>query len=100
MVLLALAAVFVTLIPPYLENWRFGRTLRELAGSPETRGMRDEQVRAVVAQRAAAMGLPVENGQVQVVREGGRIRLGVKYSVRVQTPVYSVSLHFHPAAGP
>lgn len=97
-VLLAMVLIVATLVPPYVRNWRFGQALKETAASQATATLRDEQIREMVAQRAAALGLLVSSGQVEVFHEGAGLRLDVKYSTRVETPVYTVDLHFHPSA--
>ncbi len=98
-VLIGLAVVAAMLLPPYYQNWRFHTVLDQAATSAEMVRESDEVVRAIVSQKAAALGLPVQPGQVQVERHGGALRLEVRYAVRVDLPLYTVDLHFHPVAG-
>lgn len=97
--LIGLAVVAALLLPAYLNNWKFHNALEQTATSAEVVRESDEAVRAIVAQKAAALGLPVQPNQVQVERRGATLRLEVRYAVRVDLPLYTVDLHFHPTAG-
>ncbi len=94
-VLVALVVVGGSLVPPYLDNMKFQRYLDravEHAASPEI-------LQAEVLNQAAQMGLPVHSGDVHVSRSGNGIRVEIVYVRRVDFPLYTVDLHFHPAAG-
>jgi hypothetical protein len=98
-VLIVLAAVAVLLIPPYYENWKLQRYLDALAQDPAMSTKPPEAVRDNIVNRAAALGLPVHSDDVRVTRPDGALRVEVLYIVRVDLPVYTVDLHFRPAAG-
>jgi hypothetical protein len=58
----------------------------------------EEAIRAEVAKRAARLGLPLTPSQIRVEKDGSRVRVEAMYVVRVDLPLYSVDLHFRPAA--
>lgn len=94
-VLVILAAVAAALIPPYFDNMQLQRYLDdavELAQSPDL-------LRADIVNKAAQLGLPVRTGDVRVTRTGNGLRVDIVYVIRVDLPLYTVDLHFHPAAG-
>lgn len=94
-VLAALLAIAVILIPPYLENIKFQNYLEGVVDHPQS----PELVRAAVVNKAAQMGLPVRAGDVHVTSQGNGVRVDIVYVVRVDFPLYTVDLHFHPSAG-
>jgi hypothetical protein len=61
----------------------------------------DDLVRTWVLNEAYRLGLPVKADGVQVFRSpDGRVeRVEVRYSVRMDLPGYTVSLHFYPGVG-
>lgn len=94
-VLAVLGAMAVALVPPYFRNFEFQRYLDravERAQSPEV-------LVADVVNRAAQMGLPVRAGDVHASRNGSGLRVEIVYIIRVDLPLYTVDLHFHPSAG-
>jgi hypothetical protein len=94
-VLVVLLIVAGALLPPYVDNLKFQRYLDravERAHSPDI-------LQTEILNRAAQMGLPVRAGDVRVHRTGNRLRVEIVYVVRVDLPLYTVDLHFHPAAG-
>ena len=93
-VLLVLVYVFIALAPPYAANLRFQRYLDGLVENPQA----PEIIQAAVVNRAAQLGLPVRSGDVHVSREGNGVRVEIVYVVRVDFPLYTVDLHFHPSA--
>jgi hypothetical protein len=93
-VLALLAVIAIPLLPPYVRNFRFQRSLDDLMARPQT----PELLQAAVVNRAGEMGLPVRTGDVKVTREGNGLRVDIVYVVRVDFPMYTVDLHFHPAS--
>jgi len=98
-VLLALAAIGVILIPPYAANWHLQRYINALIDDPATASQPPEAVRAQVVQKAASLGLPLTAQDVQVGRSYNAIRIDALYVVHVDIAGYTVDLHFRPAAG-
>lgn len=93
-VLAVLVYVFIALTPPYAANLRFQRYLDALVETPQT----PEIMQAAVVNHAAQLGLPVRAGDVRVSRAGKGVRVEIIYVVRVDFPLYTVDLHFHPSA--
>ena len=74
-VLVIFAAIGTVLIPPYLENWKLQRYVNELVDDPGTAALQPEVIRAKVVSRAASLGLPVRDGDVQITRVQDAIRI-------------------------
>jgi hypothetical protein len=94
-VLLALAVIGGMLIPPYFENMKFQLYLDDAV----ERATNPDVLRAQIVSRAAQMGLPVREGDVHITKAGGGVRVDILYVIRVDLPLYTVDLHFHPTAG-
>ncbi|MBI3681538.1 MAG: hypothetical protein HY235_14230 [Acidobacteria bacterium] len=58
-----------------------------------------EVLAAAVAERAARLGLRLTADQVRVYRSDAGAYIEGRYAVRVDLFVYTVDLHFRPAAG-
>ena len=98
-VLLALLVLGAMLVPPYLQNWKLQRYVNSLVDDPSTASQPSDAIRDKVIFRSAALGLPVRPNDVQVTRPQNGVRIDVLYIVHVDLAVYSVDLHFRPAAG-
>ncbi len=98
-VLVIFGAIGIVLIPPYVENWKLQRYVNELVDDPGTAALQPEVIRAKVVSRAASLGLPVRDGDVQITRVQDAVRINVLYLVHVDVAGYSVDLHFRPTAG-
>lgn len=94
-ILVALAAVSIALTPPYIENVKLQRYVSAAVRTSEPAGV----VQARIVNRAAELGLPVLVGNVKVSGAGNGRKVEIVYIVRVDFPLYTVDLHFHPAAG-
>lgn len=93
--LVVLLVVAGFLIPAYFENMEFQRYLDRAVERTQS----PESLVADVVNKAAQMGLPVRAGDVHVTRTGSGLRVELIYVIRVDLPLYTVDLHFHPAAG-
>ncbi len=87
--------VFGALIPPYFENFQFQRYLDRAVERVES----PEALVADVVSKAAQMGLPVRTGDVHASRTENGLRVDIIYIIRVDLPLYTVDLHFHPSSG-
>ena len=54
-----------------------------------------EQVEKNILQRAAELNLPLTKEQVEVTRNGDRIRMVAEYTVPVEFPGYTYNWNFH-----
>lgn len=97
-VLLAMAAIGVILIPPYVENWKLQSFINQLAEDPGIAQKPPEMIRANIVDKAASLGLPVHTDDVHVTKSGDAFRIDVMYIVHVDLPIYTVDLHFRPKA--
>jgi hypothetical protein len=98
-VLAMLVFVGVLLVPPYIENWKLQRYLNDLDADEVTARMPVDVIRANVVNKAGELGLPVHGEDVRVARSGdGALKIEVLYVVHVGMSVYTVDLHFRPAA--
>ena len=98
-VLIVLAGVSVLLTPPYYENWKLQRYLDTLAADPAMSAAAPEAIRDNIVTRAVALGLPVHCDDILVSRVNGALRIEVLYIVKIDSPIYSVDLHFRPGTG-
>ncbi len=98
LVLAALALIGVLLLPPYFENWKLQQYLNDLGADAATSQKSAEVVRANVVSKAAELGLPVHTDDVRVSKTGDAFKIEVLYLVHVNLALYSVDLHFRPAA--
>ncbi len=98
-VLAMLVFVGVLLIPPYVDNWKLQRYLNDLDADASTGQKSVDVIRANVVNKAGELGLPVHNEDVRIARsEDGVVKIEVLYVVHVGVSVYTVDLHFRPAA--
>jgi hypothetical protein len=96
LVFAAMARFAALLGPVYYRNLEFRSALEVVAAHPAAS---DDELRGAVLEDAARFRLPVRQDQVRVDRRENRLRIDVRYDVPVNLSVYSVDLHFHPAAG-
>lgn len=98
-VLAVLGGFGVLLIPHYQRNVEFERALEGIVRQGTSVAVGDEVLRARVLDRAAALGLAVQAGQVRVRRTSGGLRIEVRYAAPVELSIYTVDLHFRASAG-
>jgi hypothetical protein len=93
-VIAALIGVGAMLIPSYIRNYQFQSALEDLVDRSKT----PEAAQAAAVDKAGQMGLPVRAGDVHARRSGNGVKVEIVYVVRVDLPLYTVDLHFHPSA--
>ncbi len=90
-----LVYVLLMLIPPYFRNSGFQQYLEQAVSRSEPAA----QVKTDILNRAAQMGLPLDDGDVRITEKPGNgLRVDVVYISRVDLKLYTVDLHFHPSA--
>ena len=94
LVLAGLAGIGAAMAPVYIHNWRFQESVATLAEDPDTFDRSDDAIRTSVAERAHSFGLPVTQDEVTVARDRRRLKIHLRYAVRVTLPMYTVDLHF------
>lgn len=95
LVLGTMAAVLLSLLPVYFENYQLGQFVKQLARRP---GTADDALRTAVLNRARELDLPVEPGDVAITHSGGKLAIQTKYKVQMDFALYQVDLHFHAKA--
>ncbi len=95
LVLGVMAAVLLSLMPVYLENYQLGQFVKQLARGPNAP---DDTMRTAVLNRARQLDLPVDPGDVAITHSEGKSRIETKYKVQMDFLLYQVDLHFHASA--
>ncbi len=92
------------IVPPELANYQFQDDLKDLAmvaGSQPTRT--DDDLRNAILSKAKVRDIALDETQVVVQRIGTpgapAVYLAADYSVPVNLPGYSFTLHFTPSSG-
>jgi len=97
---LALLGFFAVIITPiYVHNLELQRYVSEITQPAENQTKPDEDLRSMVMQEARKLDLPVKADNVHILRSQDKMRIDVRYFVRVTLPGYTVDLHFYPGAG-
>lgn len=99
LLLAGLVTIGVLLVPSYYDNYRLGQYLDATVGDPKSVALPDDLLRARAVDFASRHNIPLKLDQVRIERSGQRLRLQADYFVRVDLWLYTVDLHFHPAAG-
>ena len=97
-VLIGMAAIGVLLAPPYIQNWKLQSFINQMALDPASAQKNPDIVRANIVDKAVSLGLPVHTDDVRVTKSGDALKIDVLYIVRIDLPIYTVDLHFRPAA--
>lgn len=95
----ALIGFCALLFHPYLQNYKLQSYMEEIAFDPQRAQQPEDAFVAAIADRAAQLGLPVGIDQVRVRKSENRVFVEARYFVRVDLMLYTVDLHFRPAAG-
>lgn len=98
-ILVALLGFCGVLFRPYLQNWRLQTYLEQLVVDPARVTQAELLVRTDVVNQAAQLGLPVSGDQVRITRSKENLYVEIRYFVHVDLLLYTVDLHFRPAAG-
>jgi hypothetical protein len=92
-----LVALLVVAGLVYLDNFRLDRYMRGLAEQPESAGLSDAALSDRLVARARDLGLPVQAGDISIIRTDGRPRIRIaRYGV--ETPVGHMDLRLPEAS--
>jgi hypothetical protein len=91
-----MAFILLSLAPVYLKDLEFQRSVRAFTARPAINSLTDDGIRSEVTSRAGALGLPVLASNVQIIRDGPKVKIQLKYAVHFE--LYQVDLHFHTTA--
>jgi len=91
-------------IPPELANYQFQDDLRDIAMMSAANPSRtDDDLRVAILAKAKDSNIPLQDTQVMVQRIGTpgapAVYVAADYSVPVEFPGYSFTLHFTPSSG-
>jgi hypothetical protein len=91
-------------IPPELANYQFQDDLRDIAMMSAANPSRtDDDLRVAILAKAKDRNIPLQDTQVMVQRIGTpgapAVYVAADYSVPVEFPGYSFTLHFTPSSG-
>ena len=95
-ILLLAAALFT---PLYLRNLALQNFVAGITHDVKNQEKPDGILRTWVLEKAEQLELPVMEDNVHIMRAPDGMRIDVRYSVRVNLPLYTVDLHFYPGAG-
>lgn len=99
LIVAGLASFAVKIGPTYFHNLQLQNFVGDLSADPGSRSQSDDQLRGQVLEEARVLNLPVKPDNVRIARSPDRLRIDVRYIVRVDLPGYTVDLHFYPGAG-
>jgi len=98
--ILAILLLSVVLFTPlYLRNLALQNFVAGITHDVKNQELPDGTLRARVLEKAEQLELPVTEDNVLILRAAEGMRIDVRYSVRVNLPLYTVDLHFYPGAG-
>jgi hypothetical protein len=98
-VLAILVFLGVRLIPIYIHNQQLQQFVEDVTHRAAAPTSSDDVLRSWVLAKAGDLELPVVADNVHIQRSADRVRIDVRYFVRVNLPLYTVDLHFYPGAG-
>lgn len=85
--------VVASLAPVYVDNYRLGRYVHDLAAASPAAIQTDDQLKTQIIGRAHQLDLPLTSGDIQVVSRSGKRHLEAKYKVKMDLGIYPVDLH-------
>ena len=93
------AAVYVgfSVVPHYLNNYRFEDAMEVEARLNAYSAKSERDMQEALYKKARELNLPLKAEQIKVRREGGEIRIWTEYSVTVDLPGYPLVLKFQPS---
>ena len=98
LILGGMIVVLLSLAPFYLRDWQLRNYYaRSLLRGAQLASLSDSSIEKDITGHAEELGLPVTANNLQIVREGGNVRMDLRYTVHFD--FYQVDLHFHTAAG-
>jgi hypothetical protein len=99
LVLAVLLLSAVLYAPLYIRNLKLQNYVAGITHLVDNRAKSDDELRRAVLDKARELNLPVTADNVLITRSQEDLRVDVRYSVRVNLPLYTVNLHFYPGAG-
>ena len=97
-VFLGLFADLSLLAPVYYRNYEFERYIKGQLQMNGTTAITDDGLRAELVTHARSLGLPLVPNDVHIQHRNGITELATFYKIQVDLGLYTVDLHFRPAA--
>jgi hypothetical protein len=91
-VLGAFATILGFLTPVYIDDLRLHEYVVSLEKSQAAAP--DQTLVSEIVTRAQQLDLPVHPADIQVLHNGGKLKIGMRYVVEVNLALYPVDLHF------
>ncbi len=97
---LALAIIFGggylcwELVPPYFHRYEFQDELDDIARRNTYTRKTDEDLRALVMEKAKSMDIPLKEDQITITRTGDGLAISAQYRIHVDIPLHPVDLDF------
>lgn len=101
-VFVAMGVVGFKVIPLYFANYQFEDAIKNEAVQATYSTRTEADIRNIVIKHAQDYDIPLTPEQVHVSRIGGygtgTLAIDAEYSVPLELPGYSTTLHFHPSS--
>lgn len=82
------------LIPPYFHRYELQDELDEIARRNSYTQKTDDDLRAIVIQKASTLDIPLKEDQIIITRTGDGLGITVHYRIHVDMVVHPVDLDF------
>ena len=82
------------LIPPYFHNYEFQDDLDDVARVNSYNRKTDEDIKAIVIQKAKDAGITLKEEEITVSRSGDGMGISVHYTVHVDLILHPIDLDF------
>ena len=102
LILVVVAVLFAAfkLLPPYIDNYRLQDSIETIARNATYNGaITASDIRNQVMAEARQIGIPLQENQVKVQRDGVSVNIAIGYTITVDLLVQQVVLNFAPTAG-
>ena len=99
LILVVAAILFAAfkLLPPYVDNYRLQDSLENIARTATySSTATDTDIRKQVREEARLIGVPLDDKQIAVQKQGTEVNISVRYGLTVDLLVRQVDLEFNP----
>ena len=86
------------MIPPYFHKYEFQDELDDIARRNSYTGKTDDDLRALIIQKASSMDIPLKEDQITITRTSDGLGISVHYHIHVDMVVHPVDLDFTAAS--
>jgi hypothetical protein len=101
-ILAALVFSAIKIVPLFVNNYDMQDSMQQeirFVIDPQTGHTKSEDdIRQAIEHKAAELGIPATDNNVQVLDQSGHIQVSIDYTITVNLIVYQLQLHFHPQA--